>query len=95
MTGIPKRRALFPPVLALALLAFTVSVLVCCLLAIRGSHAQRCDQSCWVELRESAVKNKQKLARLLLTDSTSVANTRTAIFEQKTRTLAYSKFENK
>jgi hypothetical protein len=75
-----KRRALFPTMLALAVLAFAVSVLGCCLLAIRGSQAQRCDQGCWVEPRESAVRNKQKLARLLLTNPSPVAETRTRNF---------------
>lgn len=80
MIEISKRSALFPTVLAVAVLAFAVSVLACCLLAIRGSYAQRCEQGCWVELRESAVKNKEKLAHLLLTDSTSLATTRNSNF---------------
>lgn len=80
MTGIFNRRELLPRVLDLVVLALALSVLVCCLLAIRGSHTARAGQGCWVELRESAVKNRQKLARLLLTDSTSVATTRNRNF---------------
>lgn len=79
MTRIPKRR-LLPGVLDLAVLVLALSVLVSCLLAVRGSHAQRRDHGGWLELRESAVKNKHKLARLLLTDSTSPANTRNSNF---------------
>jgi hypothetical protein len=75
MTAIPKRRERLPRALDLAVLALSLSVLVCSLLAVPRLRPQHCEQGCWVELRESAVKNKEKLARLLLTDSTSVANT--------------------
>jgi hypothetical protein len=75
MTAIPKRRERLRRALDLAVLALTLSVLVCSFLAVPRRHPQSCEQGCWVELRESAVKNRQKLAHLLLTDSTSVANT--------------------
>jgi len=74
MTATHEGRELLPRALDLAVLGLALSILVCCLLAVRGSHTQRHEQGCWLELRESAVKNKHKLARLLLTDSTAVAN---------------------
>jgi len=64
-TRVPKHRTLFPAVLSLSVLLLTLSVVTGCIRTIRGSN-QPCDQRCWTELRESAVKNKQKLARLLL-----------------------------
>jgi len=79
MTKTPKQRALFPTLLSFVVLALALSVLACCLCTIRGSN-QPCDQSCWVALRESAIKNKQKLGRLLLTDPISDAKARNSSF---------------
>jgi hypothetical protein len=78
MTEIPKHRALLPTLLSLVVLALAFSLLTCCL-PIRGSNRPG-NRSCWVELRESAVKNKQKLARLLLTDPIPVAKARNGSF---------------
>jgi hypothetical protein len=67
-------------VLDLAVLALALSVLASSLFLRRGSKAPSCDQGCWTELRESAVRNKQKLAHLLLADPISAAKPRNGNF---------------